>query len=1154
MKSVTKCFLSFLVLACAFLFVRPSLAQQTQASLTGQISDPQGATIPNAEVSIKNVDTAITRTVATNGLGRYSVTNLNPGNYAVSVKAPGFSEKLLKGIVLAVGQEGSLDVAMTLGAASDVVTVNAEAAVTDTESSSQGSVINNQEVVGLPLNQRTFYGLALLSPAAYMPGQNSTLGFRGGFNVSGNNETANTFTVNGIDDNDQNVMAPSFRPSVEAIDQFKLLTGVYSAEYGRTSGGQVVVITKTGTNAFHGDVFEFIRNSQFDAKNYFTIPNTPTTLIRNQFGATIGGPIIKDKTFFFFSYEGMRLKQPVASTTTVPNPAMLNGDFSSVCTTGFTSAGICTTASQQLHAPGNSASPYLFNKIPTSSMSAKGLALLKLYPAPSPGYSTATATPGYTFDEERTENLDQYSVRVDHKISDKDSLLVQFNRFNDPSFEPQNSLCGTSQIPGFGCTTNQISTLAGVNWIHIVNERWLNEFRIGYDRLEQPRTGEDVNNAAANAASLGTAAFSDSTVSSAINGGAPTTTVSGIATLHPYQNLPQHRWDNHYNMVDNVSWSHGKHNVKFGVNMLQARYTDVYVALGTGSLTFSTSNLLSTGNTIADLYTGEAYQSSRSPKAPNFQAQYSYYGGYLQDDWKVLPTLTLNVGLRYEYFAPTFDAHNVMASYELPAGFVGRTRQNSAGTMAVAGQNGIGKYLYGKDLNNFAPRLGFAYQPFGNDKTVVHGTYGVFYNAPAIGNGANLDMSINPPFRLNQTFTSTVAAPIQIDNSPFPSGTADGSFAHPFTSVAPYGIGQNFKTQYMNEWGLDVQRQVTPTMTLTVGYIGSETAKIARQVQPNQEIITGIVNGKAIGYAPLTNVGPPTVSAGGVVTPAATLNPIGPVNAAGAYAVGPTGSSTLNGQYYQISNPTLFLSVGHASFNALTVKAQQNYHNGFSFILAYTWAHSIDNAPGYASGSNSSNGTPQDSFNLQAEKGTSDFNVGSRLVISPVYELPFGKGKPFLTNGIAGLLAGGWQLSGIFSYDTGRPFTIQMATNNSGSTNGGADRPNVIANPNNGPKTVAQWFNTAAFTANAVGQFGNESRNALIGPNYDNTDVAIQRMFDVTERYKFAFRAEAFDVFNHPNFYNPLGTSTGEFGQSNFGKLTQANDPRSMQFSVKVLF
>jgi hypothetical protein len=339
----------------------------------------------------------------------------------------------------------------------------------------------------------------------------------------------------------------------------------------------------------------------------------------------------------------------------------------------------------------------------------------------------------------------------------------------------------------------------------------------------------------------------------------------------------------------------------------------------------------------------------------------------------------------------------------------------------------------------------------------------------------------------------------------------------------------------MDEFGASVDRQITPTLLLSVGYLGNEGVKIPRPVYPNQAVITGTT----------------TNATTGVVSPVTYL----PLSST---AMGPIGTQ---GKYYKLSNPAFYISEGHSSYNQLTVKAQQNYTNGLAFILAFTWSHAIDNAPGYASTSQASSGTPQDSFNLRAERGTSDFNVGKRLVISPVYELPFGKNKKYLTNGIGSVLAGGWQLSGIYTFDSGRPFTISTSTNRSGSTYG-ADRPNVIGNPNNGPKTVAQWFNTAAFTANTIGQFGTAGRNIVVGPHYNNTDVAIQRMFDVTERYKIAFRAEAFDVFNNVNFLNPLGTGTGNYisnaagvnTNTSFGKLTAANDPRSLQFSLKLLF
>ena len=1071
-----------------------SYAQQTQASLTGQILDPTGARIPGAEVTITDQGTSISRVVQSSGAGRYSVTNLNPGTYQVAVKSPGFTGKIEKDIVLQVGQDGSLDVTLQPGASGEVVTVEATAALTDTETSSQGSVIDNKEVVGLPLNQRTFYGLALLSPAAYLPGQSSTLGFRGGFNVAGNNETANTFTVNGIDDNDQNVMAPSFRPSVEAIEEFKLLTGVYSAEYGRTSGGQVVVITKRGTNALHGDVFEFIRNSQFDAKNAFTLPGQPTTFRRNQFGGTVGGPIVKDKAFFFLSYEGLRLAQPVVANTFVPNPAFLKGDFSSVCTAGFTPAGICNTASQQLHNPVTLAN-YVNNQIPISSFDPIGLAILQLYPKPNTAVQNLAVEP-YTFNAKRVENLDEGSARVDYKLTSKDDFLLQYNYFNDPSLEPSLSLCSSGVLPSAGCIQNQISTLASINETHIISEHWLNEIRFGFDRLEQPRIGTDNSNTAFPKVP---GAFLDSHIPANLLGGAPTTTVTGYGSTHPYSNLPQHRWDDHFNLVDNVTYARGNHTLKFGINLIQARYSDLYVADSTGIFTFtgtvgSTKNL-STGNSAADLALGYAATATRSPTAPDIHVRYNSLGFFAQDDWKITPRLTLNLGVRYENFLPIHDTRNILSNWLYP------TAANPNGTIQVAGQNGSGTSVFNDDANNFAPRVGLAYEVFGDAKTVFHASYGIFYNSPAIGNGADLSLGLNVPFRLTQAFTSGTGtgtgalagvpytAQSVLSTNPFPNpvyatGVAaavpNGTAAAPYTSVAPTGIDPNFRTLYLDEYGADIQQQLTPTISLTIGYIGNQGVRIPRNIQPNQ----------GINPIPTFPAGSPTPTGVSSTRPYTTGTPAstsGPI--ANPLAIGSNNPGGGGPLFVQYSNITEYVSVGHSSYNALTVKGQKSIGNGISFILAYTWGKSIDNTPGYASGSQASSATPQNSFNLQGERGRSDFNVQNRIALSPVIELPFGKNKAYVNHGFGATLLGGFQLSGIYQYDSGRPFTIALNQNRSGSVYG-VDRPNVVGNPNAGPKTRQQFFNTAAFAVQPWGTFGNEARNAVTGPSYQDLDIA----------------------------------------------------------------
>ncbi len=589
-----------------------------------------------------------------------------------------------------------------------------------------------------------------------------------------------------------------------------------------------------------------------------------------------------------------------------------------------------------------------------------------------------------------------------------------------------------------------------------------------------------------------------------------------------------------------------------GINLLQARYSDLYVADATGVFSFtgvvgSTKNL-TTGNSAADLALGYAATATRSPTAPDIHVRYNSIGAFVQDDWKVTPHLTLNLGVRYEDFLPIHDTRNILSNWLAP------TAANPAGTIEVAGLNGTPTSVFNNDTNNWEPRIGLSYQPFGSDKTVFHASYGIFYNSPAIGNGVDLSLGLNPPFRLAQSFNSTPTAQAVLSTNPFPvvaGSTPDGTQARPFTSVAPTGIDPNFRTLYLDEWGMSIDQQLTSTIGITIGYIANAGVKIPRLIEPNQYInpVVTLTNGQPTG---VTSTKPIAGTAGPVPNPLLT-------------SVQPNANN-----YYQWGNITEYISSGHSSYNALTVKAQKNLGNGVSFILAYTWAHSIDNAPGYASTSQASSGTPQNSLNLQGEKGTSDFNVTNRIALSPVIELPFGANKPFLNQGFASHVLGGFQLSGIYQYDSGRPFTVSSSQNRSGSVYG-ADRPNVIANPNTGPKTVSQWFNTAAFVVNNWGTFGNEARNAVVGPDFSQLDVAIQRVFAVGERYSVALRFESFDVMNKPNFLNPLGTGTGNYqaqttaqgslpitpqtsATNTFGQLTQANDPRSMQFSGKFIF
>lgn len=1129
-----RCGRRLLTIAMAVIGIRASLGQTITATVEGTVLDSQGAAISNAHVTVQNTGTNITRLVTCDGEGRYFVNTLNPGEYQVTVEAMGFSTKVMKGITLNVGADERLDVPLSVGQDSTTVSVEAQTQTTDTQSSANGSVIDNHQVVELPLANRQFYSLALLSPAAYQPAQNSTLGFRGGINIAGASEISNQFTFNGIYDNDMGVAQPSFRPSVEVIQEFKLLTGVYPAEYGRMSGGQVVILEKSGTNKFHGVVYEFFRNEYTDAKPYFNAPGAKIPAFKqNTFGATLGGPIVRDKTFFFFGFEGQRIRRAVTAQATVPTAAMISsGIFNngSVLYDPATGAAIPTL-------PGGGYN--LSTQLPTewSSVQAQaGQTIARLgFPAPSTASAPGAAlSNNYHFSETRSENLTEYSLRVDHKLTEKDSVFGSFNYFKDPAFEPSNSLCSSYVLPNFGCFTDQHSTLANITYDRILNANALNELRLGFQRLVQPRTQQDNTTIGGVYPGLpGGPYFTQGGYAN--NLGLPNVAVTGYSTIGGATNLPQDRWDNHYQIVDVLTYNRGSHTFKTGVDLFLARTINIITSTGRGGFTFNDSSLKTalgsskgrTGDSLADFLLGYPYTSTVGTTAGTVYLNFQSTHLFVQDDWKVNHFLTLNLGLRWELDAPVYSPHDTISNFNLA------TQQ-----FVAAGPTQF-KHLYSFDYNNLAPRVGFAWQPMKDDSTVLKGAAGIFYNTPLLYNQF-LTNGTQYPFRSVVTNTTSQVLPITLAN-PFPSNLPPCTTSLNHTQTAaqqgclagftPLNISPNYSTPYIQEWSLGVQQALGKTRVMEITYFGSKGTRLPLSVNVNQINLSSyrlLPNQKSIPQSDRPFPGYGTV----------------------------TSQDTQNS----------------SSFHSLQTSLRQTYSNGVTFTLSYTFAKSIDGGGGIGSSSNSS-GSPQDMYNLRAERGLSDFDVRNRLVFSPLAELPFGRGKSYFNQGLGAALLGGMQLSGIFQYQSGRPFTVSdSASNNSGSF-AGADRPNIVANPNAGVDSVTgarthavgEWFNTHAFalapgfkgaTATAPaqsGQFGNAGRNIVTGPGLVQLDATLARNFPILESVKGQFRVESFNLLNHPNFFNPL-TQGVQYGTSSFGAITQAYDNREFQFSLRILY
>ncbi len=1051
-----------------FLFAGIIMAQENTATIAGQIQDGSGGSVAGASVTAHNVQTGFERSVMSNDGANYTLPLLPIGTYDVKVEKTGFEKTVKTGILLQIDQHARLDFVLQVGAVTSTVQVTAEVPLTQTDSSSVGAVIDNRKVVELPLNGRQFYSLALLVPGVAPPAQGSLLSFRGGFNVAGASELNNNFTLNGLDNNNQLLSAPAFRPSVDAIEEFKILTGVFPAEYGRNSGSQVIVTTKAGTNGFHGTAFEFLRNQVLDGKNFFTPAGTKPIFRQNQFGGTLGGPIIRNKTFFFASYEGTRYTQQITALTNVPTAAMVNGDFS-----GIKTAIVDPTTKQ----------PFLGNVIPQSRMSPEGQFLAKLYPAPTaPTPAGAQPANNYTFNEPQVDSLNLGSLRIDHTFSDKDTLNASYNDFEDNTLTQDNAVCGSRTIPGFDCTVLLLARLGGLTEMHSFSPAIINEFRLAYSEFQNPRSTNDQN-----INYLQTFGIAGTRTDGPARTGVPSVSVNGFASFGEPTNFPQVRTDNTYQLADSVSWNIGNHSFKFGGDFHRFQSNGTIVGNGRGSYTFNAQTTAPTsGYAMADLLLGLPTSTARSPLSPRIYDRTGIYAGFVQDDWKVTSRLTLNIGLRYEYNVPTFEKYNTLSNFN-----------PSSGQIDVAGRNGVPSSLWNSNPADIEPRFGFSWQPGRSAKTVVRGGYGIFYNAPALNNVNSGPQQNNAPFVSAQTFNSSFAVPVTLSN-PYPAAAAGAG------SLTLSAFNRHQPDAMIQQWNFNVQQELTTNLVLEVGYQGTKGTHLPLLYNINQP-------------------------------------PPGPGTVAQKQALRP---------YPQFGNISFLDAVGNSSFNGLLTRLQQKYSNGLSFLLSYTYGKSIDNTPGTPYNVTPSRSSAEDPHNLRLERGLSGFDLRHRFVFSPVYELPFGKGKQFLnSNRYVGWVVGGWEASGIFSAQSGRPFTALVNPDNA-NVLGNVDRPNIIGNANDGPKTVQQWLNVSAFQLAPFGTFGNAGRNNLIGPGLINLDLMLSRNFQIAERFGIQFRAESFNIANHPNFDLPAQT----FGVPGFGSLISAEAPRQIQFALRARF
>ncbi len=1054
---------SFRTLSLIFLslLVPVSLTAQThRASVRGTITDPSGAVIAGAGVSVTRLETGEVRTTTTNGNGEYAISSLPAGEYEIKVNATGFGTDSRK-VSLLVNQELRLDAELRVsGPAIDIDSdFGNEPVPLKKDSASLGAVIENRQVTGLPLDGRNFYELSLLVPGAVPPAQGSAGSVRGdfAFSVNGAREDANNFLLDGVYNVDPKLNTFGVRPSVDAIREFEMLTSTYDASFGRNPGAQVNVILNSGSNAFHGSAFEFHRNAALDARNFFAPASEPKPkYIRNQFGGALGGPIKHDRTFFFADYEGTRSREGVTRITNVPTAEERVGNFShsvfGVPTNPFTGM------------------PFTNGVIPDFFQNSVGRAIAALYPLPNRNvpFQNFVSSPIL-----RDDN-DSFDARVDHRLTDRADLTFRYSFGDRDLFEPFTG-ASFSVVPGFGDTVKRRSQNGMGALTLVLTPRLVNESRVAFNRVAASVTQEaSVLNSEVGLPAISTRAR---------DLGLSFITITGFSPLGDEGNNPQDSVTNVYQFLNNSSYVHGNHLFKFGADLRFSQQNAFRDVESRGRLQFSPFFQL-TGNALGDLLLGFPLLTSVAHVDNPQKIRTESYNFFINDSYRVTPRLTLNAGLRYEYNSPPVDADDRATIYDVV------TRN-----LVPVGTNGVPRSGFDADKNNFAPRVGLAWSF--NEKTVLRGGYGVYYDQSPLSPAEAL--YFNSPFFDNNIFFSLPGLPLTL-NDPFPS-----FFPFPLPDSA-LAIQRDLRTGYMQHWNLNVERQIFSGSVLEVAYVGSKGTKLLTARDINQ---------------PQPGIVPPGIPV--VPRPDPRFDDI-----------------------------DLLESRANSNYNALQVRYQQRLTRGFSALASYTWAKSIDDASNFFTSAGDPN-FPQNSYNVAAERGLSNFDVRHRFSLSYSYAVPFKQPG----DGLVASLVNGWETFGIVTLQSGRPFTVALLPeiDNSGTGRsilgfGANDRPNVIGNGELSNHTTDQWFNTAAFAFPFPGTFGNAGRNILEGPGFQNVNMSILKNTRFNERFNLQFRAEAFNLFNHPNFNLP----DNFLGSPTFGRITSARDPRHIQFGLKLLF
>ena len=1087
--------------------------------MEGTVLDPAGAAIPQARVTLRSAATGLARATFSAETGYYSFPFLPVGTYELEVSHAGFASRIVSGLLLQVGQPARVDVALELARAQSVIRVDAQPPLVETASPALGDEIDNARVSLLPLNGRQFSQLALLAAGAVPPYPNgssqqfNTAALGLGFSVNGQRSERNNFSLDGITLMEPFAYSLTVNPSVDAIREFRVVESSYSAEQGLTSGAQVNIASRSGTNRFSGTAYEYLRNSALDARNFFDDPARAIPPFRqNQFGASLGGPLQRNRTFFFSNYEGLRIHQSLTNTTLLPPEAIRQGDFSGINPlTGLPFPAIINPGTGQQFAG---------NMIPDSEINPLARAILDRVPLPNQPAAAAGSNNQINVGLRRVVT-DQFLIRLDHQLNSNHQLFGRFLFFNSDQlfpFVPNSFAQNPSAPPGFGTNKNDRGRNFGLGLTSVFRPTLINDFRLGYAYFLGTKEAQNIDSNFLQ--NLGITRASGAT-----NRGIPAINVPGYADLGDSDIFQPFVRRNHtFQFTDNLVWVRGRHTLKFGADLRRLRLYYLVEDFGQGIFSFSDGFGSASGNAFADFLLGRPFLSFAQAGNSGGNDRLNYLGGYVADEFRVNRRLTLSLGLREEFFSPPTNADGRASILDpsnatrfivrndrgqaeglIDSPFVQTLQQNYGLLFTTSQQAGLPASLIRPDWSGWAPRAGFAYDLSGKGATSLRGGLGVFNSLGELDYAAETRLSAPITEFLFGLDLCRFYGPGACGQSWAPP-VLSYNLAYQLGNAPPVAISSppDIRNGYAYEWTLSLEQKLSPATALSLSYAGTAAHKLPRRGLQNQ----GVPNlpNERRGYHPQPG-----------------------------------------------SNQFVRATDVNSNYNALIVRLERRASRGISFVAGYTLSKSIDTASGL-------NGTnqPQDNYNLRAERGLSDFDVRQRFVLSSTWELPFGRGRRWINDGLGARALGGWQLANILTLQTGQPLTAILPTALSGTQSNGTDRPDLIANPSlpGNQRSPARWFNTAALQTPPVfvdqlGAFsipGNEGRNVITGPDYKVWDTSLERRVQFRERIGMVFRADFFNLSNHPNFDRP-GLI---FGTSNFGRISSAQNSRQIQFSLRL--